>query len=75
MALSCTALVSVLFLIGADLAWSALGGASLMMLLCGRAPERLFDAVGWTGLREINRQERQERQGFHGVWMMRLMPR
>jgi Na+/H+ antiporter NhaD/arsenite permease-like protein len=49
-ALSCTALVSVLFLIGADLAWSALGGASLMMLLRGRAPERLFDAVGWTVL-------------------------
>jgi Na+/H+ antiporter NhaD/arsenite permease-like protein len=49
-ALSCTALVSVLFLSGANLAWSALGGASLMMLLRGRAPERLFDAVGWTVL-------------------------
>jgi Na+/H+ antiporter NhaD/arsenite permease-like protein len=49
-ALSCTALVSVLFLTGANLAWSALGGASLMMLLRGRAPERLFDAVGWTVL-------------------------
>ena len=49
-ALSCTALVSVLFLTGGNLAWSALGGASLMMLLRGRAPERLFDAVGWTVL-------------------------
>jgi Na+/H+ antiporter NhaD/arsenite permease-like protein len=49
-ALSCTALVSVLFLAGGNLAWSALGGASLMMLLRGRAPERLFDAVGWTVL-------------------------
>jgi Na+/H+ antiporter NhaD/arsenite permease-like protein len=49
-ALSCTGLASVLFLAGANLAWSALGGASLMMLLRGRAPERLFDAVGWTVL-------------------------
>jgi Na+/H+ antiporter NhaD/arsenite permease-like protein len=49
-ALSCTALASILFLAGANLAWSALGGASLMMLLRGRAPERLFDAVGWTVL-------------------------
>jgi Na+/H+ antiporter NhaD/arsenite permease-like protein len=49
-ALSCTALVSILFLAGGNLAWSALGGASLMMLLRGRAPEKLFDAVGWTVL-------------------------
>ena len=49
-ALACTALASILFLAGANLAWSALGGASLMMLLRGRAPERLFDAVGWTVL-------------------------
>jgi Na+/H+ antiporter NhaD/arsenite permease-like protein len=49
-ALSCTLLVAVLFLAGANLAWSALGGAALMMLLRGRAPDRLFDAVGWTVL-------------------------
>jgi Na+/H+ antiporter NhaD/arsenite permease-like protein len=49
-ALGCTALASVLFLVGANLAWSALGAASLMMLIRGRAPERLFDAVGWTVL-------------------------
>ena len=49
-ALGCTLLASCLFLAGANLAWSALGGASLMMLLRGRAPERLFDAVGWTVL-------------------------
>lgn len=49
-ALACTAFVSILFLAGANLAWSALGGASLMMLLRGRAPDRLFDAVGWTVL-------------------------
>ncbi len=49
-ALACTALASILFLAGANLAWSALGGAALMMLLRGRAPERLFDAVGWTVL-------------------------
>jgi Na+/H+ antiporter NhaD/arsenite permease-like protein len=49
-ALGCTGFASVLFLVGANLAWSALGAASLMMLLRGRAPERLFDAVGWTVL-------------------------
>jgi Na+/H+ antiporter NhaD/arsenite permease-like protein len=49
-ALACTGLASVLFLVGANLAWSALGAASLMMLVRGRAPERLFDAVGWTVL-------------------------
>jgi Na+/H+ antiporter NhaD/arsenite permease-like protein len=49
-AIACTALVSLLFLAGANLAWSALAGASLMMVLRGRAPDRLFDAVGWTVL-------------------------
>ncbi len=49
-ALCCTLLVAILFLAGGNLAWSALGGAALMMLLRGRAPDRLFDAVGWTVL-------------------------
>jgi Na+/H+ antiporter NhaD/arsenite permease-like protein len=49
-ALASTAFVSILFLAGANLAWSALAGASLMMLLRGRAPDRLFEAVGWTVL-------------------------
>jgi Na+/H+ antiporter NhaD/arsenite permease-like protein len=49
-AIACTTLVSLLFLVGANLAWSALAGASLMMVLRGGAPDRLFDAVGWTVL-------------------------
>jgi Na+/H+ antiporter NhaD/arsenite permease-like protein len=49
-AIACTALVSILFLVGGNLAWSALAGASLMMVLRGRAPDRLFGAVGWTVL-------------------------
>ena len=49
-ALACTGVVSVLFLVGANLAWSALGGAALMMVLRGRSPDALFDKVGWTVL-------------------------
>jgi len=32
------------------LAWSAVGAATLMMLLRGKEPEGLFDKVGWTVL-------------------------
>ena len=49
-ALGCTLFASVLFFCGANLAWSAVGAATLMMLLRGREPDRLFDKVGWTVL-------------------------
>ncbi len=49
-AIGCTALVSVLFFSGANLAWSALGAATVMMLLWGRDPGHLFDKVAWTVL-------------------------
>jgi Na+/H+ antiporter NhaD/arsenite permease-like protein len=49
-ALGCTAFASVLFFSGANLAWSAVGAATLMMALRGREPDRLFDKVAWTVL-------------------------
>src|SRR5579859_1238957 len=49
-ALGCTAFASVLFFCGANLAWSAVGAATLMMALRGREPDRLFDKVAWTVL-------------------------
>jgi Na+/H+ antiporter NhaD/arsenite permease-like protein len=49
-AVGCTVLVSILFFCGGNLAWSALGAATLMMLLWGRDPGHLFDKVAWTVL-------------------------
>jgi Na+/H+ antiporter NhaD/arsenite permease-like protein len=48
--LACTALVSILFLSGAHLAWTALCGATLAMLFRGREPSALFSRVSWTVL-------------------------
>jgi Na+/H+ antiporter NhaD/arsenite permease-like protein len=44
------AVVSLLFFLGANLAFSALGGATLMMVLRRRDPAPLFDKVAWTVL-------------------------
>lgn len=46
----CLVWVSLLFLLGASLAWSALFGAALAILLRGRDPKPLFDRVSWTVL-------------------------
>jgi Na+/H+ antiporter NhaD/arsenite permease-like protein len=48
--LGCLLAVSVAFLAGGDLAWSALAGATVMMVLRGRDASPLFDRVSWTVL-------------------------
>ena len=44
------AAVSVAFLAGSNLAWSALCGAALVIFWRGRDPAPLFDRVSWTAL-------------------------
>ena len=44
----CLVGVSVAFLAGADLAWSALSGATLLFVLRSRDPGPLFQRVSWT---------------------------
>ena len=46
----CLAGLSVAFLAGANLAWSALAAAAVVILLQGRDPDRLFSRVSWTVL-------------------------
>jgi Na+/H+ antiporter NhaD/arsenite permease-like protein len=46
----CIGLVSIAFFAGANLAWGALVGATLMMLLRRRDTAKLFDSVSWTVL-------------------------
>jgi Na+/H+ antiporter NhaD/arsenite permease-like protein len=48
--LLCLAAVSVLFVLGGNLAWTALGGAAAAMLLRNRDARELFDRVAWTVL-------------------------
>jgi Na+/H+ antiporter NhaD/arsenite permease-like protein len=42
--------VSALFVLGANLAWTAIGGATAVMLLHRRDANGLFDRVSWTVL-------------------------
>src|SRR5262249_36285272 len=46
----CLALVSLGFLAGAHLAWTALTGAAVVIVFRGRDPAPLFDRVSWTVL-------------------------
>jgi Na+/H+ antiporter NhaD/arsenite permease-like protein len=46
----CLGVVSLAFLAGANLAWTALIGATLVILMRGRDPSPLFDRVSWTVL-------------------------
>ncbi|MCC6556870.1 MAG: arsenic transporter [Polyangiaceae bacterium] len=48
--LACLAAVSALFVLGASLAWTALGGATAAMLVRRRDAQRLFDRVAWNVL-------------------------
>ena len=48
--IACIAGVSIAFLAGGSLAWSALGGATAAILLRGRDPGPLFGKVSWTVL-------------------------
>ncbi|XYH93904.1 SLC13 family permease [Sorangium sp. So ce1128] len=48
--LACIAVVSVLFVLGANLAWTAIGGATAAILLHRRDASGLFDRVSWTVL-------------------------
>ncbi|WP_438014300.1 SLC13 family permease [Sorangium sp. So ce315] len=48
--LACVAVVSVLFVLGANLAWTAIGGATAAILLHRRDANGLFDRVSWTVL-------------------------
>ncbi|WP_437313714.1 SLC13 family permease [Sorangium sp. So ce385] len=48
--LACIAVVSVLFVLGANLAWAAIGGATAAILLHRRDANGLFDRVSWTVL-------------------------
>ncbi|WP_437995909.1 SLC13 family permease [Sorangium sp. So ce185] len=48
--LACIAVVSVLFVLGANLAWAAIGGATAAILLHRRDATGLFDRVSWTVL-------------------------
>ncbi|WP_437477457.1 SLC13 family permease [Sorangium sp. So ce1014] len=48
--LACIAVVSVLFVLGANLAWTAIGGATAAILLHRRDANGLFDKVSWTVL-------------------------
>lgn len=48
--LACLTVVSVLFMLGANLAWTAIGGASAAILLHRRDASALFDRVSWNVL-------------------------
>ncbi|WP_434041709.1 MULTISPECIES: SLC13 family permease [Sorangium] len=48
--LVCIAVVSVLFVLGANLAWTAIGGATAAILLHRRDATGLFERVSWTVL-------------------------
>ncbi|WP_437284878.1 SLC13 family permease [Sorangium sp. So ce406] len=48
--LVCVAVVSVLFVLGANLAWTAIGGATAAILLHRRDANVLFERVSWTVL-------------------------
>jgi Na+/H+ antiporter NhaD/arsenite permease-like protein len=48
--LACIAAVSVMFVLGANLAWTALGGATAAVLLSRRDAAPLFERVSWTVL-------------------------
>lgn len=48
--LLCLVVVSILFVLGGNLAWTALGGATAAMLLRNRDARGLFDRVAWTVL-------------------------
>ncbi|WP_437827193.1 SLC13 family permease [Sorangium sp. So ce1153] len=48
--IACVAVVSVLFVLGANLAWTAVGGATAAILLHRRDATGLFDRVSWTVL-------------------------
>ncbi|HSO00308.1 MAG TPA: SLC13 family permease [Candidatus Nanopelagicales bacterium] len=50
LAIGCLAAVSLLFVLGASLAWSALGAAAAIMLLRRRDAQTLFTKVEWTVL-------------------------
>lgn len=48
--LACIAVVSALFMLGANLAWTAIGGATAAILLHRRDANGLFERVSWTVL-------------------------
>ncbi|XXY51899.1 SLC13 family permease [Sorangium sp. So ce269] len=48
--IACVAVVSVLFVLGANLAWTAIGGATAAILLHRRDANGLFERVSWTVL-------------------------
>ncbi|AUX45072.1 citrate transporter [Sorangium cellulosum] len=48
--LACIAVVSLLFVLGANLAWTAIGGATAAILLHRRDANGLFERVSWTVL-------------------------
>ncbi|WP_437911714.1 SLC13 family permease [Sorangium sp. So ce302] len=48
--LACIAVVSALFVLGANLAWTAIGGATAVILLHRRDANALFERVSWTVL-------------------------
>ncbi|WP_437618899.1 SLC13 family permease [Sorangium sp. So ce1151] len=48
--IACVAVVSVLFVLGANLAWTAVGGATAAILLHRRDATGLFERVSWTVL-------------------------
>ncbi|WP_437902672.1 SLC13 family permease [Sorangium sp. So ce327] len=48
--LACIAVVSVMFVLGANLAWTAIGGATAVILLHRRDANGLFERVSWTVL-------------------------
>jgi Na+/H+ antiporter NhaD/arsenite permease-like protein len=50
LSLGCLVAVSIAFFLGANLAWGALCGATVMMLLRRQDTARLFDGVSWTVL-------------------------
>ncbi|WP_437708228.1 SLC13 family permease [Sorangium sp. So ce448] len=48
--LACIVVVSVMFVLGANLAWTAVGGATAVILLHRRDANALFERVSWTVL-------------------------
>ncbi|WP_437293241.1 SLC13 family permease [Sorangium sp. So ce426] len=48
--LACIVVVSVMFVLGANLAWTAIGGATAVILLHRRDANALFERVSWTVL-------------------------
>lgn len=48
--LACIAVVSAMFVLGANLAWTAIGGATAAILLHRRDANALFERVSWTVL-------------------------